>query len=318
MVGKGIAVQTNGQSPYNPSDGHGPGYAMKLSTITTSAAVAAVLALAPVPAFAQHGGGGHGGGGGGGHFGGGARMGGGSYGGARAAVRRGGNTAGTAVPRGGPYGGGYGRYGGYGYGRNGYGWYGYGGFGYGGFGYGGFGFDLGFPYYAFSPDFALGFGLYAGYPVSYPYWAFPSPYVYGYPPSAPAYGYGYPGSGADPNTYPPGTGSPSSNAVTAGSGSGAAQQGQVPAQGQYGGLSFQVMPATAQVIVDGVYVGTVGQFAPTTQPLTLPPGRHHVEIRADTYQAMTFDVNVAPGQVLPYQGTMQSRPVQGLAGLDTR
>jgi hypothetical protein len=279
---------------------------MKLSAIITSTAVMAALALAPVPAFAQHGGGGHSGGG--------ARMGGGSYGGARAAVPRGGNAAGSAVPRGGPYGGGYGRgygrYGGYGYGRNGYGWYGYGGFGYGGFGYGGFGFDLGFPYYAFSPDIALGFGLYAGYPVSYPYWAFPSPYVYGYPsPSAP--GYGYPGASADPGTYPPGTANPPPNAVTA-SGSRVAQQGQPLAQGQYGGLSFQVTPTTAQVSVDGVYVGTVGQFVPTTQPLTLPPGQHHVEIRADGgYQPMTFDVNVAPGQVIPYQGTMQSRAVQG-------
>ena len=274
---------------------------MKLSAIITSTAVMAALALAPVPAFAQHGGGGHSGGG--------ARMGGGSYGGARAAVPRGGNAAGSAVPRGGPYGGGYGRgygrYGGYGYGRNGYGWYGY-----GGFGYGGFGFDLGFPYYAFSPDIALGFGLYAGYPVSYPYWAFPSPYVYGYPsPSAP--GYGYPGASADPGTYPPGTANPPPNAVTA-SGSRVAQQGQPLAQGQYGGLSFQVTPETAQVSVDGIYVGTVGQFVPTTQPLTLPPGQHHVEIRADGgYQPMTFDVNVAPGQVIPYQGTMQSGPVQG-------
>jgi hypothetical protein len=169
---------------------------------------------------------------------------------------------------------------------------------------------LGFPYYAFSPDIALGFGLYAGYPVSYPYWAFPSPYVYGYP-STSAPGYGYPGASADPGTYPPGTANPPPNAVTA-SGSRVAQQGQAPAQGQYGGLSFQVTPTTAQVSVDGVYVGTVNQFVPTTQPLTLPPGRHHVEIRADGgYQPMTFDVNVTPGQVIPYQGTMQSGPVQG-------
>ena len=223
---------------------------MKLSTILTPAVVIAVLALAPIPAFAQHGGG-HGGGGG--HSGGGARMGGGSRGGARAAAPRGGTGTGTAVPRGGYYGG-YGRYGGYGYGR-----YGLGRFGYGGFGYGRFGFDLGFPYYAFSPDVALGFGLYAGYPVSYPYWAFPSPYVYGYPsPSAP--GYSYPGASADPGAYAPGTANPPPNAVTA-SGSGVAQQGQAPAQGQYGGLSFQVTPTTAQVSVDGVYMAPSGNLS---------------------------------------------------------
>jgi hypothetical protein len=222
---------------------------MKLSKIITPAAVIAVLALAPIPAFAQHGGG-HGGGGG--HSGGGAAMGGGSRG------------VGTATPRGGYYGGGYGRYGGYGYGG-----YGYGGFGW----YGGYGYAWGPPYYD------LGLGPYGGYPINYPYSAFPSPYGYGYPY---AYGYGY-----YSGTYPPGTPLP-----------GATRQAQGPAQGQYG-LNFQITPSTAQVRVDGVYVGTVGQFAPTTQPLAVTPGQHHVEIRADGgYQAITFDVNVAPGQVV--------------------
>jgi hypothetical protein len=240
-------------------------------------------------------------------------MAGGSGGSARTAAPRGGYGVGTAVPRGGSYGAAYGRYGGYGYGR---------------YGYGGFGFSLGAPYYAFSPRFGLGFGLYVGYPVSYPYWAFPDPYVYGYP-YPPAYGSNYyPGaypsgaypsgaypSGAYPSgAYPSGTADP--NSVTAVPGPGVNQQAQAPVQGQatqgqYGGLSFQITPATAQIHVDGVYVGTVGQFAPTTQPLTLTSGQHHVELRADGYQAMTFDVNVAPGQVIPYQGTMQSQAAQG-------
>jgi hypothetical protein len=236
---------------------------MKLSRIITPAVVATFLALAPVAAFAQHGGG-HGGGG---HVGGGARMGGGS------------RAVGTAAPRGGGY------YGGGAYYR------GYGGFGYRGYG---FGYALGAPYYAFSPRFGLGFGLYVGYPVGYPYWAFPDPYVYGYPYD----GAEYPGYSGAPSTPP--------NGVTAAPSSGDTA-GQAPAQGQYGGLSFQISPATAQVYVDGVYVGTVGQFSATTQPLTLAPKRHHVELRADGYQPMAFDVDVAPGQVIPYQGTMQSR-----------
>src|SRR5207248_5678007 len=52
------------------------------------------------------------------------------------------------------------------------------------------------PYYSFRPRFSVGFGIWAGYPVSYPYYygdpygyAYPSaPYAYGYPPSP----YGYP------------------------------------------------------------------------------------------------------------------------------
>ena len=43
---------------------------MNLSKIISPAVVMAVLALAPLPAFAQHGGGFHGGGGGGSHGGG--------------------------------------------------------------------------------------------------------------------------------------------------------------------------------------------------------------------------------------------------------
>jgi hypothetical protein len=102
-------------------------------------------------------------------------------------------------------------------------------------------------------------------------------------------------------TVGPNAGTPDSNVVTAETGAGAS------AQGQYGGLSFQITPANAAVLVDGVYVGTAGQFSATTQPLTLTPGRHHVEMRAEGFETMSFDVNVAPGQVLPYQGTMQSR-----------
>ena len=59
--------------------------------------------------------------------------------------------------------------------------------------------------------------------------------------------------------------------------------------------------------VDGFYVGMVSQFASTAQPLTLAPGRHHVDVSADGYQSLTFDVNVAPGQVLPYQATLQPK-----------
>jgi hypothetical protein len=254
------------------------------SKFLTPAAIVVALALSAVPGYAQHrGGGGHGGGGGG------ARA---------AAVPRGsagGTYRGAAVPRGG-VGGAY-----YGGGR----FYG---------GYGGFGYGLRSPYYAFSPRLSLGFGLYLGYPIAYPYWAFPSPYVYGYP----YYGYpgyGYPGYGYATPGYgysTPGYGYPAQGG-TSGSAAPAADpntvtaqpSGGAPAQGQYGGLSFQISPASAGVLVDSVYVGTVSQFTATTQPLTLTPGRHHVEIRAEGYEAMTFDVNVAPGQVLPYQGTMQ-------------
>jgi len=52
-------------------------------------------------------------------------------------------------------------------------------------------------------------------------------------------------------------------------------------------------------------IGTVGEFTPTSQPLGLPAGRHHVEIRAAGYQTISFDVDVMAGEVIPYQGSMQ-------------
>lgn len=72
----------------------------------------------------------------------------------------------------------------------------------------------------------------------------------------------------------------------------------------YGGMSFDVQPYDAQIFVDGAYVGTSQDFGPEDAPLTLTAGRHHVEVRAPGYQVMSFDANVVPGQVLPYQGTL--------------
>jgi hypothetical protein len=34
------------------------------------------------------------------------------------------------------------------------------------------------------------------------------------------------------------------------------------------------------VFVDGTYVGTAGTFGPTSQPMGLISGHHHIEIRA--------------------------------------
>jgi len=180
-------------------------------------------------------------------------------------------------------------------------------------------YGFGRPYYTFRPRVSLGFGLWVGFPVSYPYYypgygyrypyipyaygpyaygpypyappyPYASPYPYAYPYRAPAY---YPPSGYPPANYPP----PAPGSV-------AVQPGQ--AESESGGVSFEITPNTAAVYVDGQYVGTVADFAPTAQPLTLPPGRHHVEVRSPGYQTMVFDADVTAGQVTPFQGTMQT------------
>ena len=40
------------------------------------------------------------------------------------------------------------------------------------------------------------------------------------------------------------------------------------------------------------------------RPLTLGVGRHHISVQAPGYRPLDFDVNIAPGQVLPYRGDL--------------
>jgi hypothetical protein len=155
------------------------------------------------------------------------------------------------------------------------------------------------PYYAFHPHFSLGFGIWAGYPFVYPY-----PYYYPY---YPYYPYGY----VSPYSYPtydytyPATSTPAAPATSTLEAVQPGSAGAQPDQTNTGGMSFDITPATAQVLVDGTLFGTVGDFTPTTQPLGLPAGRHHVEVRADGYHTMSFDVDIVAGQVIPYQGTLE-------------
>ena len=168
------------------------------------------------------------------------------------------------------------------------------------------------PYYTFRPRLSLGFGLWAGYPIaySYPYYyGYPYPYdPYAYPAYYPPPAYSYPVP--DPSSaYPPAAYPPANYPQSGQSGYYESEppRGSVVAQPgtASGGISFEISPATAEVYIDGTYVGRVSELGPTTQPLALTPGRHHVEIRAAGYQTMVMDSDVTAGQVIPYQGTMQ-------------
>jgi len=120
------------------------------------------------------------------------------------------------------------------------------------------------PYFVFRPRVYVGFGVWAGYPVAWPYvYAYPYPYPY----PVPAY------------AYPP----PAASA----------------------GVSFDITPSDASVFVDGTLVGAVNNFSPTSTPLTLVPGRHHIEVRAPGYKTLKFDVDAIAGQVIPYHGALE-------------
>jgi hypothetical protein len=130
------------------------------------------------------------------------------------------------------------------------------------------------PYYTFLPRGRVGLGLWIGYPVGYPTYFYPSSYPY-------TYAYPYANMSAYQNY-------PAASAV-----------------GAVGGLSFDITPADAGVYVDGLYAGAVEQFTPDQPPLSLAPGRHHVEIRKPGFEVIAFDVDILPGQVIPYRGDLQ-------------
>ena len=125
------------------------------------------------------------------------------------------------------------------------------------------------PYYSFRPRFSIGFGLWLGYPVPYPY-----AYLGGYRPRIFGY-YGEPYYSVSPGVS------------------------------IYGGLSFDIQPPDADLFVDGEYVGPVGSFTPNDEPLTLTPGVHQIAIQRDGFRPMEWSVTIEPGQVMPYRGAME-------------
>jgi hypothetical protein len=66
-----------------------------------------------------------------------------------------------------------------------------------------------------------------------------------------------------------------------------------------GRLSLSVTPLSSQVYVDGYYVGCVADFQ--GRGLWLEPGPRRVELRADGYEAVTFDVRITEDQTVDYR-----------------
>jgi hypothetical protein len=71
----------------------------------------------------------------------------------------------------------------------------------------------------------------------------------------------------------------------------------------YGTLRVEVLAAaSAQVYVDGYFVGTADQ---AEVGLDLEPGPHRVEVRAAGYEPLTFDVRITPNQVITFRDAMK-------------
>lgn len=149
----------------------------------------------------------------------------------------------------------------------------------------------------FKPRFNVGTGIVVGYPVIYPY-------AYPYDPFSPSYGPpSYAAAPPAPNTYSNVDSLPNPGNVSAAAPASAAIACEASAP--CGGISFDIGPASAQVYVDGSFAGIVEDFDARSEPLLLAPGSHYVEIRLAGYRTVSFDVTITPGEITPYQGTLE-------------
>jgi hypothetical protein len=81
-----------------------------------------------------------------------------------------------------------------------------------------------------------------------------------------------------------------------------------PYYGFGGKLRLKVKPTHAVVYVDGYFVGEVDEFDGIFQRLDLEPGPHRIEIRADGYETLSFDVRILPDRSTTYEGTLDRIP----------
>jgi hypothetical protein len=77
----------------------------------------------------------------------------------------------------------------------------------------------------------------------------------------------------------------------------------------YGGVRLDLPQRDAEVYVDGYYTGVVDDFDGTFQQINLEPGPHKIEVRAEGFEPVSFDVNVQPGRTITYRAALrEARP----------
>jgi hypothetical protein len=68
-----------------------------------------------------------------------------------------------------------------------------------------------------------------------------------------------------------------------------------------GSLVLQVEPGTAQVFIDGYYVGTPDDFSAKRGELVVETGAHRIDINAPGHEPVSFDVKISPNQSIVYR-----------------
>ncbi len=72
-----------------------------------------------------------------------------------------------------------------------------------------------------------------------------------------------------------------------------------------GSLRLQVKPEETEVYVDGYYAGVVDSYDGFFQRLSLPPGRHDIELRLEGYRSIEEQVYLAVGQTYRIEHVME-------------
>jgi PEGA domain-containing protein len=143
------------------------------------------------------------------------------------------------------------------------------------------------PYY-------YGYGYYDPYYSSRRFTSYWSPYGYGYGLGYFAYDpymfgggypYGYGGYGYGDQSY--------------------GSYGTTRQYGEVGSIRLKVKPNNAQVYIDGYYVGVIDSYDGAFQRLSIEAGSHKVEIRAEGYETVQFEVMVMPGETITYKGELK-------------
>jgi hypothetical protein len=72
-----------------------------------------------------------------------------------------------------------------------------------------------------------------------------------------------------------------------------------------GNLRLDIQPASAQVFVDGYFVGTVEDYSNTLGGVRLTAGPHRLEFQAPGYQPLGLDVMMQAGRAITFRADLK-------------
>jgi hypothetical protein len=72
-----------------------------------------------------------------------------------------------------------------------------------------------------------------------------------------------------------------------------------------GSLKLKIKPRQAEVYVDGYFVGVVDDFDGIFQRLHIDSGAHRIQVRAQGYEPLEFEVRITPEHTTTYTGELK-------------